>query len=159
MQPIPNILLGGCICRALRYRITGEPLTLYTCHCTDCQRQGGSAFGMSMTLLKTQFELLSGTPRVFTKTFPDDGRQKFTHFCGDCGTRLWTDFTKSTHVINVRPGTLDDTLAHADRTHLDGKRATLGDDPGLPAQLPGPTRRHDAIRASLARPRTSCGER
>ena len=109
MQPIPNPMLGGCICGALRYRIIGEPLTLYTCHCTDCQRQGGSAFGMSMTLLKTQFELLSGTPRIFTKTFPDDGRQKFTRFCADCGTRLWTDFTKGRDVMNVRPGTLDDT--------------------------------------------------
>jgi hypothetical protein len=106
---MPNPMLGGCICGALRYRITGEPLTLYTCHCTDCQRWGGTAFGMSMMISKTQFELLSGTTRVFTKTFPPDGRQKFTHFCADCATRLWTDFTNAPEIMNVRPGTLDDT--------------------------------------------------
>jgi hypothetical protein len=106
-MPDPN--LGGCLCGAIRYRFRGEPVTLYVCHCTDCQKQSASAFGMSLTILKTRLELLQGTPLTYTKTFPDDGRQKFAKFCGDCGSRVWTEFTKAPHIVNVRAGTLDDT--------------------------------------------------
>jgi hypothetical protein len=38
-------MTGGCQCGAIRYEIASFPLLLYTCHCTDCQRQTGSAFG------------------------------------------------------------------------------------------------------------------
>ena len=37
-------MTGGCQCGAIRYEIVGFPLFLYTCNCTDCQRQSGSAF-------------------------------------------------------------------------------------------------------------------
>jgi len=36
---------GGCQCGQIRYEIRAEPLTLYACHCKECQT---SAFGMSM---------------------------------------------------------------------------------------------------------------
>ena len=41
-------LEGGCQCGAVRYAISAAPLTLYCCHCTECQAQSSSAFGMSM---------------------------------------------------------------------------------------------------------------
>ena len=46
---LPDLpLTGGCQCGALRYRITARPTTLYCCHCTECQAQAASAFGMSL---------------------------------------------------------------------------------------------------------------
>ena len=39
---------GGCLCGDLRYSLAEDPLTLYVCHCTDCQRQTGSSFALSM---------------------------------------------------------------------------------------------------------------
>lgn len=100
---------GGCLCGSLRYRITGDALFLSACHCTDCQRSTGAAFGMSLIMPKAGFELLHGTPRVFTKTFEDDGRQKFNRFCGDCGVRITTEFSRMPEILNLKPGTLDDT--------------------------------------------------
>ena len=41
-------MTGGCQCGAIRYEITSFPLLLYTCNCTDCQRQTGSAFALNM---------------------------------------------------------------------------------------------------------------
>ena len=40
--------LGGCQCGTIRYKIRGEPWAIYACHCTECQRQSTSAFGLSM---------------------------------------------------------------------------------------------------------------
>ena len=37
-------LIGGCLCRAIRYECSAEPILSYKCHCRDCQRTGGSGF-------------------------------------------------------------------------------------------------------------------
>ena len=39
---------GGCQCGALRYVVNAEPKMIYACHCTQCQRQSSSAFGMAV---------------------------------------------------------------------------------------------------------------
>ena len=49
-------LKGGCLCGAVRYSTTAEPLTSTVCHCRDCQRFSGSAFG---TLLYVPKEALT----------------------------------------------------------------------------------------------------
>lgn len=56
---------GGCQCGAVRYRIVGTPLDLAVCHCTECQRQSGSAFGMSLAVAAPTFRLIAGSPRSF----------------------------------------------------------------------------------------------
>ena len=40
-------ITGGCQCGAVRYEIAALPLLLYTCNCTDCQRQTGSSFALT----------------------------------------------------------------------------------------------------------------
>jgi hypothetical protein len=37
-------LEGGCGCGQVRYRLERAPLVVHCCHCTLCQREGGSAF-------------------------------------------------------------------------------------------------------------------
>jgi hypothetical protein len=51
---------GGCLCGALRYEISGEPLAVAVCHCPDCQVQSGSAFSMSMLVPRER--LFAGSP-------------------------------------------------------------------------------------------------
>ena len=43
-------LTGGCQCSALRYEISRAPGLVYTSHCTECQRQTGSAFSMGVVI-------------------------------------------------------------------------------------------------------------
>jgi hypothetical protein len=93
---------GGCLCGAIRYRLTDEPLTLYACHCADCQRESGSSFGLSMILSRTALDLLQGEPQHYAITLPD-GRQKHGAFCGACATRLWSEPVKFPQVVNVTP--------------------------------------------------------
>ena len=37
---------GGCVCGSIRYRVQGEPVRAYVCHCTFCQRFTGGAFSV-----------------------------------------------------------------------------------------------------------------
>ena len=41
-------LAGGCMCGALRYEVSAPPLMIYNCHCTNCQKIGGTAFNTSV---------------------------------------------------------------------------------------------------------------
>ncbi len=52
---------GSCQCGQVKYEITGEPIILYRCHCTECQKQSGSGFGMSMWIRNKDFEITEGT--------------------------------------------------------------------------------------------------
>jgi hypothetical protein len=80
---------GGCLCGLIRYRLADEPITLYVCHCTECQRRTGSAFALSMVAFKSALELLQGDPRTFAVT---SGRiQRCGKFCVECSTRLWNE--------------------------------------------------------------------
>ncbi len=43
---------GGCLCGAVRFRVTVEPLMAYFCHCTMCQRTTGGPFTAGATVSK-----------------------------------------------------------------------------------------------------------
>ena len=97
---------GGCQCGSVRYRIEGPALGLAVCHCTECQRQSGSAFGMSLAVAADSFRLLSGELKTFTVVC-DSGRSKRCAFCPDCGTRIHHQIIEA--VLSIKPGTLDET--------------------------------------------------
>ena len=99
---------GGCQCGAIRYEIRAEPLTLYVCHCRECQKQSSSAFGMSMTVPREAIVLLQGQPKQWTR-LADSGREVTCLFCETCGTRLFHNPARNPQITNVKPGTLDDT--------------------------------------------------
>lgn len=99
---------GGCQCGELRYRVEGEPLAVTVCHCTECQRQSGSAFGMSMVLQVDQLRLTQGEPRSFKRDTASGGTTE-CFFCASCGTRTHHLPSWIPGLVNVKPGTLDDT--------------------------------------------------
>jgi hypothetical protein len=105
---IPLPLDGGCQCGGVRYQITEAPLTLYVCYCTECQKQSSAGFGMSMPVPKAGFNLTRGTPFTWTRT-AESGRTVECAFCARCGTRLFHAPTRNPAVVNIKPGTLDDT--------------------------------------------------
>lgn len=99
-------MLGGCQCGAVRYTITGEPVAVIACHCTECQRQSGSAFGLTM-IVRDEALKLEGTLKAFTRE-ADSGRPITCYFCPECGTRIYHDPSSRPGTKNVKPGTLDD---------------------------------------------------
>lgn len=99
---------GACFCGGIRYRITAEPLTLYACHCTDCQKRSGSAFGLSMWVPRASIEVTKGEPALQVLTGAD-GRRRPGRVCAACGARLWSEPEKRATLAVVRAGTLDDT--------------------------------------------------
>jgi hypothetical protein len=61
---MPAPYTGGCQCGSVRYVLTTEPIPLAACHCKECQRQSGSAFGMSMPVKKDSLTVTGLTKQV-----------------------------------------------------------------------------------------------
>ncbi|MGD9512321.1 MAG: GFA family protein [Geminicoccaceae bacterium] len=96
---------GRCQCGAATYTVTAEPEAVYVCHCRECQKQSGSAFGVSVAVPKADFRLERGEVRVWSRG-TDSGRVLHCHFCAVCGSRLWHE-DPGRDVLTVKGGSLD----------------------------------------------------
>jgi hypothetical protein len=76
-----------CHCGALRIVVSGEPTLVAVCHCVDCQRRTGSAFGSNAYFEKSNTRI-EGPSKVFIRE-GQEGRKVRFRFCPDCGTSLY----------------------------------------------------------------------
>ena len=108
-------LTGGCICNAIRYEISQEPIGVYACHCTQCQRMTSSACSIGVIVADKAFRVTGQAPRLVFGGVAETGRVKQRRICADCGAWLCGDakpgalYRYPDPVRIVRGGTLDDT--------------------------------------------------
>ena len=98
-----RIMEGGCLCSAIRYRITGTPRSSVICHCASCRRASGAPTVAWLTVDRDRFEVLRGATRVFDSS-PGVSRR----FCADCGSALTYENSKSPATIDITTASLDD---------------------------------------------------
>ncbi len=100
---------GGCLCGAIRYRITGAPVFVGQCYCKDCQKATGTGHSTVVGVLETQLSL-AGEPAVHT-SIGGSGGQVRRHFCPQCAGRLYTAADSAGPVRMVQAGSLDEPNA------------------------------------------------
>ena len=93
-----------CSCGQLSLQAEGEPVLNALCHCDDCRRRTGSAFGWSAYFLEAQVVARSG--RAIDRSLPVSEPQH-RHFCPDCGTTLWWTVATAPGLIGVSAGTFE----------------------------------------------------
>lgn len=96
---------GGCQCGAVRYRLSASPLSVYNCHCKDCQRFSGAGWSMSMIVRDTDFAV-AGAIETYER-HAESGNVITMNFCAHCHGWLWND-PPAPGIKVVRAGTLDD---------------------------------------------------
>ena len=99
---------GGCLCGALRYKVTDQPLRITFCHCRFCQRATGAPYFMVSTFEETDFAFTEGEPKVYHHCSQGSGKMIHVHFCTNCGTKLVHTFERGPGVVGVFGGTFDD---------------------------------------------------
>lgn len=127
---------GGCLCGAIRYRITGPALDTNFCHCRMCQKFTGSPTSAGSVYAIDTVQITRGTPTYYKSSpFAERG------FCAACGSSLfyrplspavtpdWENW------ILVYIGTLDNPVPNAPTWHL-----------GVESQMPWMTIQHAALR-------------
>lgn len=114
---MPYPLHGSCFCGFIRYRLETPPLFVHCCHCTDCQKQTGSAFAINALIERDRITLLSGAPEaVEMKT--DSGLPHDIYRCPQCKTAVWSDYGRRRILAFVRVATLDDPSALPPDVHI-----------------------------------------
>ncbi len=97
---------GACFCGNITYEAEVDPATTTICHCTDCQTNSATAYGVVVGVIDRQFRLLSGTLKVFNKT-ADSGTVRALAFCPECGTRIHaTTVGEGSPFFGLRLGTV-----------------------------------------------------
>lgn len=109
-------LSGGCACGAVRYRLTSGPMFVNCCHCTDCQRQVGSAFVINAIIELDRIEVEGEAPEP-VRMATDSGRIHDIYRCPRCMTALWSDYGGRPFRF-VRATTLDERGALRPDAHI-----------------------------------------
>ena len=114
---IPETLEGGCLCGHTRYELTQPAITLYACHCGDCQKSNGSAFVLAMRFPYGCLRVIKGSASPFARS-REDGRQKVIFRCPDCLSALWGESPDRKDYITVYAGTLDTASSLVPVVHI-----------------------------------------
>ena len=81
-------ITGGCFCKKIRYTATIDLKAVTICHCTDCQLNSGTAYGVVVGVTNEEFILEDGKLTYFEK-IADSGARRSLAFCSTCGTRSY----------------------------------------------------------------------
>src|ERR1051326_1424238 len=88
-KPMVAPFSGGCLCGAVRYEVTAEPVAFMLCHCRDCQ-------------------YISGGEPAAVGVVAAGGNAVVRQFCGECGTPLFSGLETMPHLKVIKAGSLDD---------------------------------------------------
>lgn len=99
---------GGCLCGAIRYRVTGEPIQVQACHCKFCQKRSGSAFAIAVAVNENQLAMTGTTLSEYEHRSDESNRWLRIHFCSRCGTNVMVTLERNTSLRVVSGGTFDD---------------------------------------------------
>lgn len=99
---------GGCLCGAVRYRVSGAPQALTRCHCRSCRLASGAP-SLAWAIFRAEdFALVAGKLSRFASS-PGVERT----FCATCGTSLTYRSADRPDAIDVTTATLDDASRFA----------------------------------------------
>ena len=112
-----DVLLGGCQCGAIRYELSGGPLQLYACHCTECRKQSASAFGISFIVPLTTLHVTQGQPKLWSRPTAT-GHTLDCTFCPECGSRLWHQRRGTADILSIKGGSLDEPIDLGQAIHI-----------------------------------------
>ena len=102
-------LTGGCLCGAIRYTISAPVSALRACHCKNCQKASGSGGTVNAVVQEDAFKITHGETRRYDDSATQSGRTLSRHFCGTCGSPIYSHRNPRPGFVVVRAGTIDDS--------------------------------------------------
>jgi hypothetical protein len=77
--------VARCCCGLCSIEVTGEPVVNGICHCNNCKRRTGSAFGWSAYFPDDRIVRREGELKIYAI---DGAKRQDRWFCARCGTTL-----------------------------------------------------------------------
>ncbi len=104
---------GGCLCGAVRFRVTAEPFAAYYCHCTMCQKNTGGPFLTAANVPIEALAFTEGEPKAYESS---PGFVRLS--CGECASVLGFQAKDDPKLVDFSLGCLDDPNAIRPEFHI-----------------------------------------
>lgn len=106
---------GKCLCGAVTFTVTAEPVAVRVCWCRDCLHIAGN--GTVNMIVPTESLNYSGTIAEHTNKAAS-GNDMIRQFCPKCGCHLFASSSARPHFRVVRVGNLDDPSSVSPRQNI-----------------------------------------
>lgn len=93
---------GGCLCGAVRYRATADPVRAVICHCEMCRKVSGAPLLAFVHFPAGAFEWTEGAPSYYRSSAEAE-----RGFCPTCGSTVSMKETVLGDRVQVSLGTLE----------------------------------------------------
>ncbi len=108
------MIQGSCLCGSIRFEVRGPVHEMGNCHCPECRKKYGSAFGTIAVVSKTDFSYKSGQELI--GNYKVSERVTLYH-CKRCGSPLplceeWDS------LVGIPAGLLDDDPGCKPSSHI-----------------------------------------
>jgi hypothetical protein len=125
---------GGCLCGAIRYRVSGEPVATTLCHCRSCRRASGGTNVAWAVFDSHNFAWVNGFPGVYSSSAGIEWL-----YCRNCGSLVGYRRSSRPDHMDITTGTLDDPdrFPPAVEIWIDHKIGWETPDPKLPKRSQG----------------------
>ena len=100
------MIQGSCLCRNVKYEISGDGESMYYCHCKMCRRASGSSFATNMLMNVDDLVIKSG--EAYIKGY-ESSPGETRYFCSECGSGL-PFLNESGNTLFIPAGSLDSDL-------------------------------------------------
>jgi hypothetical protein len=77
------------------------------CHCIDCQRRTGSAFGIAAFFDRGAVSVVQAAAKTYTRDSASGNHVTF-HFCPECGSTVFWEPERAPQLIGVAVGAFAD---------------------------------------------------
>jgi hypothetical protein len=94
---------GGCLCGAIRYRVTASPFAAEYCHCRMCQKAAGAVIVNWMDFRREQLTWLTPEPSEY-----ESSKGARRGFCASCGSTLSFCDSRYPEYYSLTIASLDD---------------------------------------------------
>lgn len=97
---------GGCLCGAVRYTSSADPVMMGHCHCEDCRRSGASDRSSHVVVPGAAVKV-TGELKAYERA-ADSGNLVSRCFCPVCGAAVLSTNPAMPDMIFLRASSLDD---------------------------------------------------
>ena len=98
--------IAECHCGQLRAITSGEPESVYVCHCKACQRRAGAIIHNGSRWLKSQVRI-EGEHKIYARKGDSAFEIRF-HFCPNCGSSVFWEGDRSPTTCGIAVGCFAD---------------------------------------------------
>ncbi len=129
---------GGCLCGALRYEATGDPLYAGHCYCADCRKASGGGFipflGFPAAAVR-----ITGESAIH-RSPAASGPEALRNSCPRCGSLVFGGVRGEDDSHTIYAGSLDDPAQFRPRVAIftQGRPDWAAIPPGIPVFERGP---------------------